>query len=83
MGRSFTPAFAIEYIVDNGFWTPGAWRTDQAGRPTDANLARHVAFMEASTQPGGCNEHLGATKILAAHIVRNRGERVQVAEFRA
>jgi hypothetical protein len=83
MGRTLTPAYAIEYVVNRGFWTPACWPTKQAGRPTAANLAKHVALVEASTQADGCNAHLGATKILSARIVRNRGERVTVAEFRA
>ena len=37
--------------------------------------------MEASTQPGGVNAHLGATRILAARIVTNRGEKHLVAGY--
>lgn len=83
MGRIVTPAYAIEYKIDNGFWTPACWNFKHAGRPTDANLAKHIKVMEDSTQPGGCNQHLGATKILAAVIVRNQGERVEVARYTA
>lgn len=81
MGRSTTPAFAVHFVTDNGFWTPSAWPTKFAGRPTAANLAKHVAVMEAATQPGGCNEHLGATRILAARILKNRGQRDLVAAY--
>lgn len=78
MGRILTPKFAVHYTVDNGFWTPAAWPTRHAGRATDANLIKHVAVVEASTQPGGCNEHLGATKILSARIVNQRGSTCMV-----
>lgn len=82
MGRSYTPAYAIEVVVDRGYWTPAAW-PKQAGRPTAANLAKYVALTEASTQAGGCNEHLGPTKILKAEIFTNRGEKKLVASWEA
>lgn len=81
MGRSTTPTYRVEYKVDRGFWTTAAWPTKFAGRPSGANLAKHVAVTEASTQPGGCNAHLGATKILAARIVANKGAAVLKAGF--
>ena len=82
MGRTITPAHAIEYVVDNGRWTPAGWDAKHAGRPTAANLAAHCQLLEDSTMPGGCNEHLGPTRILAARIVTNRGERREVAAYR-
>ena len=83
MGRTFTPAHAVEFVVDRGYWTPMGWDAKHAGRPTVANLAAFVAGYEASTQPGGVNAHLGATRILSARIVTNRGERREVAQYRA
>jgi hypothetical protein len=81
MGRSYTPAYAIEMMTDNGHWTPQGWDVKVAGKPTAANLAAHVAKLEASTQPGGCNAHLDPTRILAARILRNRGQRDLVAGY--
>lgn len=83
MGHSTTPAYAIEFLTDHGSWTPAAWDAKHAGRPTAANLAKHVGVMEASTNAGGCNAHLGATKILAARILKNRGHRDLVAAYAA
>lgn len=78
MGRSFTPQYAVEFKTDNGRWTPQGWR----GRATPARLRQFCLDYEASTQPGGVNAHLGATRILAARIVTNRGERILVTEYR-
>lgn len=67
--------FVVSYQVDRGSWTPGEWRVRARrsvpgmGTPNAVNLKAHVAFVEASTQPGGVNAHLGATKILSAKIV--------------
>ena len=68
MGRSTTPQFRIDYIVNRGTWTAGTWNSRQAGRPTAANLAKYVALSEASTKPGGCNAHIGETVVLSAKI---------------
>lgn len=71
MGRITTPPYRLEFTaVDRGAWTPGAWRSESNGRPTAANLAAYVRETERSTMAGGCNAHLGATRILAARIVR-------------
>lgn len=83
MGRISTPAFRIEYSAvvavasDRAIgMTAGAWRSQQAGRPTDANLAKHVAHLEASTKVFGCNAHLGELRIGAARIVRQADGKV-------
>jgi hypothetical protein len=81
MGKTLSVRYAlhIEKVSTtegrNAIWTPQAWRATSRnglhahGRPTNANLLRELAFLEASTTPGAVNEHLGVTKILKAHIV--------------
>jgi hypothetical protein len=79
MGTSRTVRFTVHYSVDHGVWTPGEWRmrprfNGQApahGQATPENLKKHVEHVEASTQPGGVNAHIGVTKILSARIVDN------------
>ena len=75
MGRSTTPTFRIEGTatrISDGrrFPVHQAWLTKYAGRPTDETLAAHVKVAEASTAPGGVNEHLGAERIGFARVVR-------------
>lgn len=78
MGHSRTVDFTVGYLVSRGVFTPGEWRTRQRGqvpgmgKPTVENLAKHVAFMEASMRPGGCNEHLGEIEIIEAWITDER-----------
>lgn len=81
MGKSTTPTHAVHFVTNNGFWTPMAWRRTPCGNPTAANLALFVATLEAATQPGGVNAHLGPTKILHARIVQNRPGGVEVAAY--
>lgn len=71
---------AIRYTVHftsttrPGYITPAEWRVRSRGqipgygKPTEANLAKHVEAFETSTKPGGPNEHLGTTIVWAAHI---------------
>ncbi len=60
------------------YCTPAEWRTKARvnapahGKPTDANLKLYVEMFEASTQPGGCNAHLGATVVFSAKITDHR-----------
>lgn len=87
MGRSITPTFRIEFreVTAAGrpvHWTSAGWDTKHAGRPSAETLAAHVRGMEASTEPGGVNEHLGATTIGYARIVRQSTDEV-MAEYRA
>jgi hypothetical protein len=76
MSRDRAIRFTVNYVIDTpGMgWTPGEWRTRSRGqipadgKPTVENLKKHCLHYEASTQEGGCNSHLGATKILRAWI---------------
>lgn len=74
MGRSRTVNFTVGYRVDRGLFTEGEWRTRKQGqvpsmgKPSVENLAAHVAHLEASMKPGGCNAHLGERTILEAWI---------------
>lgn len=81
MGRTVTPRYAVEFVVDRGFWTPMGWDGKHAGRPTAANLAKFAKGYEAATMPGGVNDHLGPTRILRATILRNDGSRTVVATY--
>lgn len=67
---SITPTFRVELRVIGSHWTPAAWPTKHAGRPSDATLAAYVASLEASTRPGGVNAHLGETVVRTAKVVR-------------
>lgn len=78
MGRSRLVTYSIGYRVDRGLFTPGEWRSKARGqvpgmgRPNVENLAAHVAHLEASMKPGGCNAHLGERVILEAWIIDER-----------
>lgn len=83
MGTSRTPTHRVEFLTDNGHWTPQGWPTKQAGRANGKNLSYHVRTLEQSTQPGGVNAHLGATRIIAARLLTNTGETKLVAGYLA
>lgn len=79
MSKSTTPEFVVYLTLDRGVTTPSAWRIKATGcngcipghgKPTADNLKAYVTTFEASTQSGGCNAHLGVTKVLSARIVR-------------
>jgi hypothetical protein len=77
MSRDPAPTAYVYELDTPGYrYSPASWNCRQNGRPTAANLAKHVAGFEASTRPGGCNSHLGATVVTGARIRRNeyRGE---------
>lgn len=77
MGRSTTPTFRCEMKISSGHCTPMGWDTKHAGRPSDATLKAHVEHFEASTKPGGVNDHIGATVVWSAKIIRqSTGETV-------
>ena len=85
MSRDRAVRFVVHYVIDTPgrAWTPGEWRARRQhqiqgdGKPTTDNLKKHCLHYEASTQPEGCNSHLGATKILRAWIVdQTSGEKV-------
>lgn len=85
MGRSTTPTFRIEFakVVADGksvSYTSQGWNSKYSGRPTDASLAEFVDGSEKSTMPGGVNEHLGATTIGYAKVVRQSNDET-VAEY--
>jgi hypothetical protein len=81
MPADLTTAYVVEIDTPGYRYTPAPWRTRQAGRPTTANLAAHVEAFEASTEPGGCNAHLGATRVTSARIRRNQLRGVVVASY--
>jgi hypothetical protein len=62
--------------------TPMEWRTKSAtnrpgyGKPTAENLKAFVERFEASTKPGGCNDHLGLSIVTSAKIVRQATKEV-------
>ncbi len=85
MSRDRAIRYVVHYVVDTPgrAWTPGQWRSRPQGqcradgKPTTANLQAHCLHYEASTQPDGCNSHLGATKIVRAWIIdQQTGEKV-------
>lgn len=91
MGRVVTPTFRVEFpraysVVDGNrweqfAWSGGRWDCKTSGRPTAASLARYVRELEDSTLPGGCNEHLGLTRVSHAQVIRqSTGETVAVYE---
>jgi hypothetical protein len=75
MGRSTTPPYRLELEIPGFYTTPSCWRVKAQyqipgyGKPTAANLQKHVEGFEASCAPGGCNQHLGTRKVRAARIV--------------
>lgn len=86
MGRTTTPTFRLEVLestnTGRNYAFQSAWPTRHAGRPTDATLAAHVQVHEASTRPGGVNEHLGASTVTRARVIRQSTGDV-VAEYHA
>jgi len=62
--------------LDHGVATPAGW--DERGRcgyrspdkANEAHLKAYVEVFEASTQPDGCNAHIGPTKVLSARIIK-------------
>lgn len=76
MGKSVTPTYRIEIpsavCVTRGVrvgHSPAGWSVKHSGSPTDESLAKYVADYEASTLPGGVNEHLGVTRVSSARVV--------------
>ena len=55
MGRTTTPTFRVEHRTNVGHITAAAWDTKRDGRPTNAAAAAYRAQLNASLQPGGCN----------------------------
>lgn len=78
MSKSTFPAYRLE-MVGTTAW---AWNVKDHGKPNAANLAKVVERFAASTQPGGCNEHLGVQPLRNARLIRQRTDEV-VATYRA
>lgn len=70
MGRSYTPKYRVEMVLDNSARTCEQIAWDKRyGRANKANLAKLIASIESSTQPGGVNAHLGIKSFISATIV--------------
>jgi hypothetical protein len=69
MGRTITLTYRVEYKTTHWQTTAQGWHR-QDGKPTKENLIAWIAAMEASCQPGGCNQHIGPMTITEAWIVR-------------
>jgi len=78
MGRSYTPKYRIEMVVDNESKTFQTIAWDKRyGRTTKENLAKVIRSIETSMRPGGCNAHLTPVSYFSATIVnQSTGELV-------
>lgn len=63
-------------------YTAYSWNCRRDGRPTEANLRRHIKSFEDATKPGGVNAHLGEVTVLRAEIRLNDGSGKIVAEYK-
>ena len=91
MGRTSTPAFAVEYTCTGGTITPYGWRSSRIGqvpadgRPSAATLKRHVDSVNSSFLPGGVNHYptpgRADIRIASARLVRNDGSRQVIATY--
>lgn len=74
MGRTYTPRYAVHYRA-TCVLTAASWRVRRDGqvfgygRPTDANLKKHVDHLNESFKSGGINERVGNVYIYGARIV--------------
>jgi hypothetical protein len=64
-------------------YTSYSWNCRRDGRPTGANLRKHIKSFEAATKPGGVNAHLGEVTVLRAEIRLNDGSRKVVVSYEA
>lgn len=84
MKRDYTPVYRMaaweapsERFPHGNYWEQ-AWK----GKASEKRLREKVASYEASTRPGGVNEHLGERRVEAAKLVRQRtGENVVLVSF--
>ena len=83
MSRDVTSRYAVQVIVPGYRYSPACWNCRRDGRPTAANLARYVESFEASTRAGGCNAHLGETRVREACVRVNEYAGTVVATYRA
>ena len=81
MSRDATSKYAIQLVVPGYRYSPACWNCRRNGRPTAANLIRYIESFEASTRPGGCNAHLGETRVSSAYIRLNEYAGQVVASF--
>lgn len=94
MGASFTPSYRVEYsdwrLPDGRVLrqTPSGWDIKQCGRPTAANLEKHMHVLLRSFQaPNGVNQHVSKAygveiHIPAARIIHQKSGAV-VSEWKA
>jgi hypothetical protein len=64
------PTFVVYMTVSGYYYSPAAWPTKYADRPSDATLAEYVRGHEAACEPGGVNAHLGPQHVTEARVVR-------------
>ena len=88
MGSSKPIAYTVELVIkdESGSLracTASEWRVRARygnlpgyGKPTLENLSKYVSGFEASTQPDGCNQHLGAQKVISAFIKDQRSSSI-------
>ena len=74
--------YQISLLTAGVGFTPYSWNCRRDGRPTEANLRKHVESFEASTREGGVNAHLGEVTVLRAVIRLNDGRGKVVAEYK-
>lgn len=84
MGSSKPVTFTVELVIQDESGslracTASEWRVRARygnlpgyGKPTLENLTKYVSGFEASTQPQGCNQHLGVQKVISAFIKDQR-----------
>lgn len=88
MGRVITPRYAIHVTCSGGIHiTPSVWRVTNSiygtgyGKPTAANIDKHVAMYELSCIKG-VNQHCGIHSILTAEIRDQHNGNVVVASWK-
>lgn len=73
MGRSYTPKYRVEMVLNNNARTFETIAWDKRyGRATKVNLEKLIASIEASTRLGGVNAHLGPKTYISATIVNQK-----------
>lgn len=76
MGHDAKPTkYQIQLEVAGAAIMPMSWNCRRDGRPTADNLTRYVKGWEASTLPGGVNDHLGIETVIRARVMLNDGSR--------
>ena len=66
MRRVSTPTYRLEALEHSGNTWSQAWK----GRASQKALIAKIQSYEASTQPGGINDHLGPRKVMVAKLIR-------------